>query len=180
MKKILIFLTLILLITGCNKKKEEPVNEVDKSNTDVKEPAKWYDAYIKKLENNKCEESSCIYYLVDIDNNGTPELIIGKGSDKASRMGEIFSYVDGEVKSYSSFSLGNSQLYSTKDGYLIRQWTQMNGEVIYHISLNDDTFTEEKISEKEYETEEEHQTFDNLLKEYNYQDYTPLETYQEA
>ena len=177
-KKLLIILALLLLTTGCTTtKKEETKEEKNETNVVEKNPS-WYETFITKL--TSVDKDVVGYYLVDIDKDNTPELILVTGESEAEKMGEIFKLENGELKSHNQISLSHSVLYNTDNKYIIRQMAHMSSEIIYNLSITDEMFEELKISEKEYEDNEEYQTFENKLKENNILDLTPLETYEEA
>ena len=70
------------------------------------------------------------YALYDIDQNGTPELILYEGSSGAGTHFHIYTVVDGEI-AYSGF-YGRTSLYADNEGGLIAYYGRMNG---YHIDL---------------------------------------------
>lgn len=177
-KKILILILLLLLVTGCNKANKEETKEVTEEPTVTETKPNWYNIFLEKITN--ADDKIVGYYIVDIDNDKTPELILVSGENEAEKTGEIFKLDNNELKSHNQFSLSHSILYSTTNGYIIRQMAHMSNEIIYNLSLTDEMFEEIKISNKEYEEDEEYQKFDNQLTEHNILDVTPLETYEEA
>ena len=82
----------------------------------------WVEAYTTTLEhlNAAAEEQSgtlgygatCEYAVYDIDEDGTPELIVKTGTCEADYMGQIYTCRDGETWPVAQFGMGHSSLYT--------------------------------------------------------------------
>lgn len=173
-----------LLLTACGGEKAAPeVTETEQTTASVTEtasetsaatdtPADYKALYKEKLseirENEEYEPSISTFDLYDIDNDGTPELIVAFGNYHAA-MVTIYSVCDGEVKKlcdpaigdeYSGFgSWGTAQV--AEGGYIASRYSGMgsgyadyyrleNGELTHLVSSEHHMyFTDESEEERD-------------------------------
>lgn len=94
------------------------------------------------------------YYLYDIDQDGTQELLIRFGGSEADTETMVFTLdEDGTILDLGSFASGNTTLYQ-KDGKLYSSYAQMGQQVVSEIQIVGGSVTQEKVMEQSYSGEE--------------------------
>ena len=155
MKRIVILFLLAILLCGCELKNEEKAKEekerIETTNQFVGDKG-WKETYIDQLETYDCVGDefglTCLYNLVDINEDGTPELIVKTGIEEDEIKYEVFTYTN-KLVNLGEISAVNSVLVDG-DKYIIRQETNQGYEKIYHISLDKDKLKEELVEENDY------------------------------
>ncbi len=90
------------------------------------------------------------YYLYDIDQDGTQELLIRFGGSEADTETMVFTLDgDGTVADLGSFASGNTTLYQ-KDGKLYSSYAHMGQQVVSEIQIAGGSVTQEKVMEQAY------------------------------
>lgn len=156
MKKVIILFALAILLTGCEletQKDEEKKEKESIVTTNQFEGDKgWKETYIEQLKTYDCVGDeyglTCLYNLVDIDDNGTPELLVKTGIEEDEIKYDVFSYTN-KLVNLGELTGVNSLLYD-EDKYLIRQETNQGYEKIYHVTIEDEKLEEELIEENDY------------------------------
>ena len=90
------------------------------------------------------------YYLYDIDQDGTQELLIRFGGSEADTETMVFTLDgDGTVADLGSFASGETTLYQ-KDGKLYSSYAHMGQQTVSEIQIAGGSVTQEKVMEQTY------------------------------
>lgn len=90
------------------------------------------------------------YYLYDIDQDGTQELLIRFGGSEADTETMVFTLDgDGTVADLGSFASGDTTLYQ-KDGKLYSSYAHMGQQVVSEIQIAGGSVTQKKVMEQAY------------------------------
>ena len=155
MKRIVILFLLAILLSGCELQKEKESSGEKESivTTNQFEGDKgWKESYIELLKTYDCVGDeygfTCLYHLVDINEDGTPELLVKTGEDEDELKYEIYSYTN-KIINLGELEAADSVLYDG-DKYIVRQVTNQGYEKIYHVSIVNDEISEKLIEENDY------------------------------
>jgi predicted nucleic acid-binding Zn ribbon protein len=97
------------------------------------------------------------YALVDIDNNGTDELIIFSGTCNADYEYVFYTFKDNKVILLGSNTGANSNLYKiTSKNYIKQYYMSGQSEIIWNIKCNNDKIALEEVSYRSLETPEDY------------------------
>lgn len=97
------------------------------------------------------------YALVDIDNNGTDELIIFSGTCNADYEYVFYTFKDNKVILLGSNTGANSKLYKiTSKNYIKQYYMSGQSETIWNIKCNNDKIALEEVSSRSLETSEDY------------------------
>ena len=187
MKRIMILFIFCIFLTGCslipNKKKEEPKKESVVTDNGFVGDKGWKETYIDELKEFDCESDNdgftCIYHLVDIDDNGIPELIVKTGEDDETIKYMFFTYTN-ELVDLGELSAANINLFDQKK-YLVYQKSSMGYESIYHLTLEDNKKINLKlVEENDYgdNLDNPYKNFGGALISYKINDYSVIERYK--
>lgn len=95
------------------------------------------------------------YYLYDIDQDGTQELLIRFGGSEADTETMVFTLdEDGTIIDLGSFASGETKLYQ-KDGKLYSSYAHMGQQVVSEIQIAGGSVTQEKVMEQTYSNGEQ-------------------------
>ncbi len=90
------------------------------------------------------------YYLYDIDQDGTQELLIRFGGSEADTETMVFTLDgDGTVADLGSFASGETTLYQ-KDGKLYSSYAHMGQQTVSEIQIAGGSVTQKKVMEQTY------------------------------
>lgn len=97
------------------------------------------------------------YALVDIDNNGTDELIIFSGTCNADYEYVFYTFKDNKVILLGSNTGANSNLYKiTSKNYIKQYYMSGQSEIIWNIKCNNDKIALEEVSYRSLEIPEDY------------------------
>ena len=153
---------------------DEPADTVDTDRFDFDAEAikDWQKAY-KKLIDEKtalilsgdentgvpvsAEESGCIsgYYIVNINTDNVPELIIRYGTCEADFVDEVYTFADRRVIFLSDYPSGHTSYYNDpKDEFAYTVWAHMGSQYIQSMAMEDDALKFEEIFSEELTMDE--------------------------
>ena len=187
MKRVLILFIFCIFLTGCDLKlkdnKEEGKKESVVSDNGFVGDKGWKETYIDELKEFDCESDndgfSCIYHLVDIDDNGVPELIVKTGEDDETLRYMLFTYTN-ELVDLGELPAATVNLFDAKK-YLVYQKSSMGYESIYHLTLeNNKKINLELIEENDYgdNLDNPYKNFGGALISYKIRDFSAIEKYK--
>ena len=102
----------------------------------------WKEAYLDLIEKARAEAvdawerdkpEECFegYYLPDVEQDGTPELILKRGAGEAGYYGQFYAFRNGEaVLVDGEFHLGHTSLYQDPNQGLITHYGQMGAAIV--------------------------------------------------
>ncbi len=187
MKRVLILFIFCIFLTGCDLKlkdnKEEAKKESVVSDNGFVGDKGWKETYIDELKEFDCESDndgfSCIYHLVDIDDNGVPELIVKTGEDDETLRYMLFTYTN-ELVDLGELPAATVNLFDAKK-YLVYQKSSMGYESIYHLTLEDNKKINLKlVEENDYgdNLDNPYKNFGGALISYKIRDFSAIEKYK--
>ena len=186
MKRMFLLFLLCFVVTGCSlieKDNKEPKKEEVVSDNGFVGDKGWKETYIGELTEFDCESDNdgftCIYHLVDIDDNGIPELIVKTGEDDETLRYLLFTYTN-ELVDLGELKAANINLFDEKK-YLIYQKSSMGYESIYHLTLEDNKRINLKlIEENDYgdNLDDPYKKFGGALISYKIRDFSAIENYK--
>ena len=187
MKRMLILFVFCIFLTGCDlklkDKKEEPKKESVVTENEFVGDKGWIETYIDELKEFDCESDNdgftCIYHLVDIDDNGVPELIVKTGEDDETLTYSFFTYTN-KLVDLGELEAANINLFDDKK-YLVYQRSSMGYESIYHLTLTDNKKIDLKlIEENDYgdNLDDPYKKFGGALISYKINDFSAIEKYR--
>ncbi len=122
----------------------------------------WQNAYYELLKDDinlrtPAEESYMdflgetygMYFLYDIDDDGTSELFVRIGYSEAEYMMEVYTYENGETKLLDMFGAGHSSFYALEDGGLMQYWAHMGAVSVSEWTRNGDSLETQLLLEEE-------------------------------
>jgi uncharacterized protein YjdB len=91
---------------------------------------------------------ACHYSIFDMDSNGTPELLLSKGTSEADNTFFIYTFENNRAQYVGKFHSGHTGLYgmsSSTSGQLLAAYAHMLGQQVYELYLNNGTISSTKI-----------------------------------
>ena len=145
----------------------------------------WQEAYKAIITASQKDNSATKYSLVDIDNDGTLELIVIEGQEEAEKKIHFYTYDNNAIIYLGNIPGGDTVLYSTTENYIIGLNGENGSQRAYKIeikkSIETNTYGDEaekyEIIATEIENSNENIKESNVVKFYNYNDYQLLDSY---
>lgn len=143
---------------------EQPENE-NITDTDDSKVNNWeaaYNKYLSDFQGKKIRSS-----IIDINKDGTPELMIESGSYEAEKRMQFYTYIDEDIKDLGQIGTSNIVFYEmNNETYLLGVYGHAGYEETYKVYIEGDKIKKEVMGYRQINLEEGYTEGDRILKEF--------------
>lgn len=138
----------------------ETITDTDDSKTNNWEAA--YNKYLSDFQGEKIRSS-----IIDINKDGTPELMIERGSYEAEKTMQFYTYIDEDIKDLGKIGTSNIIFYEmNNETYLLGVYGHAGYEETYKVYIEGDKIKKEVMGYRQINLEEGYTEGDRILKEF--------------